>query len=67
MAAKKLVVAAGLIVFRRQCQNVEYLVMKHTYGGHWGTPKGRVNTVESLMKYLPDERLLSLRKPIDYY
>lgn len=43
MAANKLVVAAGFIVFRRQCQNVEYLVMKHKYGGHWGTPKGKVN------------------------
>lgn len=40
--AAKVVVAAGFIIFRRFNQNIEYLVMKHTYGEHWGTPKGRL-------------------------
>ncbi|KAL8574902.1 hypothetical protein ACOMHN_063596 [Nucella lapillus] len=46
MASKK-VLAAGFIVFRRRNTNVEYLVMKHTYGNHWGTPKGHVDPGES--------------------
>ena len=33
-------VAAGFIVFRRlQCQ-IQYLIMKHSYGDHWSPPKG---------------------------
>ncbi|XP_076451647.1 bis(5'-nucleosyl)-tetraphosphatase [asymmetrical]-like [Babylonia areolata] len=46
MSAKK-VLAAGLIVFRRNNQNVEYLVMKHSRGEHWGPPKGHVDPGES--------------------
>ncbi|KAK7507331.1 hypothetical protein BaRGS_00001266 [Batillaria attramentaria] len=47
MAAVKEVVAAGFIIFRRCSRPVEYLVMKHKYGGHWGTPKGHVDPGES--------------------
>ncbi|KAK7111215.1 hypothetical protein V1264_010887 [Littorina saxatilis] len=47
MAAKNIVVAAGFIIFRRQQQKIEFLVMKHKYGGHWGTPKGHVDPGES--------------------
>lgn len=37
----KLKIAAGLIIFRRINETIEYLVLKHSYGdGHWTSPKG---------------------------
>jgi len=39
--AAKVVVAAGLIVFRRITSKVEYLLLKASYGDfHWSPPKG---------------------------
>jgi len=38
----KTLLAAGLIVFRRMSGNLEYLMLKASYGDyHWSPPKGR--------------------------
>ncbi|XP_014775375.1 bis(5'-nucleosyl)-tetraphosphatase [asymmetrical] isoform X2 [Octopus bimaculoides] len=41
------VVAAGLIVYRRLHNQIEYLLLKHSYGKqHWTPPKGHVDLGE---------------------
>ncbi|ELT96450.1 hypothetical protein CAPTEDRAFT_170524 [Capitella teleta] len=44
--ATKEVVAAGFIVFRRIQSQLQYLIMKHSYGNHWTPPKGHVDPGE---------------------
>lgn len=40
--AVKSVVAAGLIIFRRVSNDLEYLLLKASYGEfHWSPPKGQ--------------------------
>ncbi|WAR00338.1 AP4A-like protein [Mya arenaria] len=44
----KIVVAGGLIVFRRITNTIEYLLLKASYGDyHWSPPKGHVDPGES--------------------
>ncbi|XP_055842076.1 bis(5'-nucleosyl)-tetraphosphatase [asymmetrical] [Episyrphus balteatus] len=39
--------AAGLIIFRRLCGEIQYLLMKASYGDyHWSSPKGHVDPGE---------------------
>ncbi|XP_005094757.1 bis(5'-nucleosyl)-tetraphosphatase [asymmetrical] [Aplysia californica] len=44
----KLVVAAGFLIFRRLQNQVQYLLLQTSYGGHhWTPPKGHVDPGES--------------------
>ncbi|XP_052765678.1 bis(5'-nucleosyl)-tetraphosphatase [asymmetrical]-like [Mya arenaria] len=44
-----MIVAAGLIVFRRGVDSVEYLLLKHSNRKwHWSPPKGKIDHGESL-------------------
>ncbi|XP_052796259.1 bis(5'-nucleosyl)-tetraphosphatase [asymmetrical]-like [Mya arenaria] len=44
-----MIVSAGLIVFRRVVDSVEYLVLKHSNTeGHWSPPKGKIDPGEAL-------------------
>jgi bis(5'-nucleosidyl)-tetraphosphatase len=46
--AGRLLVAAGLIIFRRINQNIDYLLLQTSYGDHhWTPPKGHVDPGES--------------------
>ncbi|XP_022220210.1 bis(5'-nucleosyl)-tetraphosphatase [asymmetrical] [Drosophila obscura] len=39
--------AAGFVVFRRLCGEIEYLLLKASYGSfHWSAPKGHVDPGE---------------------
>ncbi|ALC40220.1 Apf, partial [Drosophila busckii] len=39
--------AAGFVLFRRLCGQIEYLLMKASYGDfHWSSPKGHVDPGE---------------------
>lgn len=43
--------AAGLLIFRRMNEAVEYLMMQTSYGNHhWTPPKGHVDPGESDME-----------------
>ena len=49
----KTLLAAGLIVFRRMSGNLEYLMLKASYGDyHWSPPKGRTFLYCSLSSIL---------------
>ncbi|WAR00337.1 AP4A-like protein [Mya arenaria] len=49
-----MIVSAGLIVFRRVVDSVEYLVLKHSNTeGHWSPPKDFHNTVHYQRKGVP--------------
>lgn len=42
------VVAAGLVIFRRFQNQIQFLLLKHSYGDqHWTPPKGHVDPGES--------------------
>ncbi|XP_039481193.1 bis(5'-nucleosyl)-tetraphosphatase [asymmetrical] [Drosophila santomea] len=39
--------AAGFVIFRRLCGEIEYLLLKASYGSfHWSSPKGHVDPGE---------------------
>ncbi|XP_026844935.1 bis(5'-nucleosyl)-tetraphosphatase [asymmetrical] [Drosophila persimilis] len=39
--------AAGLVIFRRLCGEIQYLLLKASYGSfHWSAPKGHVDPGE---------------------
>ncbi|KAH8413122.1 hypothetical protein KR009_008183 [Drosophila setifemur] len=39
--------AAGLVIFRRLCGEIQYLLLKASYGDlHWSSPKGHVDPGE---------------------
>lgn len=47
-AVKKTVVAAGLIIFRRISNEIQYLLLQASYGDyHWSPPKGHVESGET--------------------
>ncbi|XP_044735402.1 bis(5'-nucleosyl)-tetraphosphatase [asymmetrical] [Chrysoperla carnea] len=47
MATKR---ACGFVIFRKQCQIIEYLLLQTSYGiNHWTPPKGHVDPGESDM------------------
>jgi len=39
--------AAGFVIFRRLCGEIQYLLLKASYGSfHWSSPKGHVDPGE---------------------
>jgi bis(5'-nucleosidyl)-tetraphosphatase len=39
--------SCGAVVYRKRMRAVEFLVIQHENGGHWGFPKGHVNVGET--------------------
>ncbi|OIO81182.1 hypothetical protein AUJ84_01590 [Candidatus Pacearchaeota archaeon CG1_02_32_132] len=47
---QKQIRSAGILIFRRDKNKIEYLLLKHSAkGNHWGPPKGKLNPGESKM------------------
>lgn len=39
--------AAGFVIFRRCCNEIQYLLLKASYGSrHWSPPKGHIDPGE---------------------
>ncbi len=69
--------SCGALVYRKQDDKIELLVLKHRYGGHWSFPKGHVengeNEHQTALREVKEETGLSIdllegfRKSVEYY
>lgn len=68
---------AGALVYRQKTAEVELLLLKHRFGGHWSFPKGHVEEgeteVETALREVHEETGLTIRleegfrQSVEYY
>lgn len=69
--------SCGALVYRKRQDEIEILVLKHRYGGHWSFPKGHVEgnetEHETALREVKEETGLSIdlvcgfRHSVEYY
>ena len=69
--------SCGALVYRKQNDRYELLLLKHKYGGHWSFPKGHVesgeNEFQTALREVKEETGLSIhlvdgfRESVEYY
>lgn len=69
--------SCGAVVYRTHHQQIELLLIKHRYGGHWSFPKGHVeegeNEIQTALREVKEETGLSIelregfRECVEYF